>query len=123
MRRGGDEEGADVPIESYERRSHTVELRRRETLFAQDLLEIPPVIQAAHDDQPVRDGAGAADAKAVGGGGERCDTDVDVGCKPSVEADLGPAGRLATLQGGKVEIGETHRLLQLVDPVSGQEDI
>ena len=59
--------------------------------------------------------------KAAGRGGERRDADVDVGREPAVEADLGPAGRLAPLQGGEIEVGKAHRLLQLVDPVAGKK--
>ena len=66
--------------------------------------------------------AGAADRQARRGEHKRHDIEIDIRRKPPVEAELGPARRLAPLEGREVEIGEADRLLELVDLVAGEKD-
>ena len=121
MRARGNERRPSPPIEAHERRDQPVELRGLEAALAQDLLEHPAIIEAAHDDQPIDDRPGTAERKTARRDDQRRDANVDIRGKPAVETELGPARRLATLQRGEVQIGKANRLLELVDFVTGKK--
>jgi hypothetical protein len=47
--------------------------------------------------------------------------EIDLRSQPAIELKLRPAGRLAQAECREIEIGETNGLLELVDPIAGQE--
>src|SRR5208282_6421254 len=46
---------------------------------------------------------------------------IDIGSETAIEPELGPASRLAAGERREIEIGETDRFFELVDPVTGKK--
>ena len=40
----------------------------------------------------------------------------------AIQSQFGAAGRLAALEGRKIEVGKPHRFFQFVDEISGEKD-
>ncbi len=79
-------------------------------------------IEAAHHDDPVERLALARKADGTPCSARQpADLEIERGCGPPVERQLGLAGRFAQRRRREIEIGELDRALQLIGAVSGKK--
>ena len=98
----------------------------RDATPGQDRFEHAVGGQAPHDDRIVDGvrvaGAAGAQRESVPVGPDRLDAQVDVGAEAAVALNLGGAHAGALVGGREVEEAEIDGLLDLVDPVAGEDD-
>jgi len=109
-------------IELGERHNQTIKVPRLDAMLDDERFEHLLHVESAHDDEPIDDRAPAPDGQALFCRDQRHYIEVDVRRQTAVQAKLGATGSLSLRQGGEVEIGKAHRLLELVDAVADHED-
>jgi hypothetical protein len=119
----GNENRNGSAVEVDECIGELVELPSSNPLRHDRMLEHRSFIEAAHDHKPVDNRALlATDGKPTSRELKWSDVKIDVGREPRVEAQFRSAGGLPLGQRGKIEIRQTHRLLELEDLVAGEEN-
>ena len=102
--------------------SQLIELPALEPLILDHVFEGLSFVEPAHHHQPIDGLSPSADRQAASCCGQRHDRKVNIGRKPVIQAQFGPASSLAPVQSGEIQIREPHRLLELVDLVTGKEN-
>jgi hypothetical protein len=108
-------------VEAGEYLDEPLDLARLQPPIFDQTVEHKPLVEPLHAHQPVDRPALAAQRQAAVPRYQRHHVEIDVRRQPAVEPQLGAAGALAPADGGKVEIGKAHRLLELVDALTGKE--
>ena len=81
------------------------------------------LVETVHDHEPVDDFAVAVHGEASPRTHQRDDFAISVGRQTAIEPEFGPASRLAPSQRREIEVGETDRFLELVDPIAGKKHL
>ena len=109
-------------VKRAERCRQSIDLCRSQPAAAQGRLKGRILLKPAHDDQPIDDGSIARDRETRGREREWHDAQIDIRSEPPVQQIFRAAGRLAPVQGRKIEIGEANGFLEFVNAVAGHED-
>jgi hypothetical protein len=109
-------------VELHECGDQTVKLPRLDSLLLDRAFEGFPLIEPAHNDQPIDDYPIPAEGKPAMRGVQRHYVQIDIRGEAAIETEFGAARGLAPSERREIEIGKTDGLLQLVDAIADHKD-